>query len=263
MTPEQQDAAVDDLLERLLGLPPAERHAALERLTPHQPEIRARVASLLSQRSTGSFRGLLPSAPIRLTRPPATTGALPAIPGYDLLAEIGRGGMGAVYKARQQKLDRVVALKVILHGEYADQTDRQRFQNEAEAVARLQHPNIVQIFEVGEHDGRPYLALEYADGGSLDRQLDGTPQPAKQAAETVRTLALALQHAHERGVIHRDLKPANVLLGEGGALKVTDFGLARKVDVSGDTRSGAVLGTPSYMAPEQAAGRGKHVSTNC
>jgi hypothetical protein len=140
----------------------------------------------------------------------------PVIPGYEVLEELGRGGMGVVYRARQTGVDRVVALKMILAGLCAGPQERERFQAEARAVARLQHPGIVQLFEVGEADGRPYLALEYVAGGSLADRLDGTPLPPGQAAGLVETLARAVQHAHEQGVIHRDLKPANVLLASGG-----------------------------------------------
>jgi tetratricopeptide (TPR) repeat protein len=180
-----------------------------------------------------------------------------AVPGYEVLAELGRGGMGVVYKARQTALNGLVALKLILHADHAGPAERQRFRAEAEAVARLQHPNIVQIYEAGEHQGKPFCALELVEGGSLDRKLRGAPVAHKQAAQIVETLARAVQAAHAAGVVHRDLKPANVLVGGGWALKVTDFGLARRLDQAGQTASGAVLGTPSYMAPEQASGKGK------
>jgi tetratricopeptide (TPR) repeat protein/tRNA A-37 threonylcarbamoyl transferase component Bud32 len=177
-----------------------------------------------------------------------------AIPGYDLLGELGRGGMGVVYKARDQKLKRIVALKMILSGSHASEDDMQRFQTEAEAVAKLQHANIVQIFEVAEHEGRPYIALEFADGGSLDQKIAGTPQNATESAQLVETLARAMQLAHDNEIIHRDLKPANILLTAEGEPKITDFGLAKLMDDdSHQTKSGAVMGTPSYMAPEQAA----------
>src|SRR5262249_42165963 len=134
--------------------------------------------------------------------------------------------------------------------------DLARFRSEAEAVARLQHANIVQIHDVGEQDGRPYFALEYVEGGSLAQRLGGTPQPSRPAAELVRTLAAAMDAAHRRGVVHRDLKPANVLLTADGTPKIADFGLAKRLDAdTGHTRTGAVVGTPSYMAPEQAEGR--------
>jgi formylglycine-generating enzyme required for sulfatase activity len=187
------------------------------------------------------------------SRPAAS---LPHVPGYELLAELGRGGMGVVYKARHLRLDRVVALKMILSGAFAGGHECARFRTEAQSAARLQHPHIVQIHEVGEHDGRPYLTLEYVDGGTLAQRLTGRPFPAGQAAQLILSLARAVQHAHERGVVHRDLKPANILLTADGAPKVTDFGLARRLDADAtQTRTGAVLGTPCYMAPEQAAGR--------
>ncbi len=219
-----------------------------------------------------------------------------SVPGYEVLSELGRGGMGVVYKARQIKLKRLVALKMILAGEHAAPADLERFRAEAQAVARLQHPNIVQIYEVGEHQGLPFFSLEYVEGGSLADRLAGAPQPPRAAAALVETLARAVQHAHEQGVVHRDLKPANVLLGQAaparpeatthgpargpestrhsepgasspaasgiprepgglGQAKITDFGLAKRLEAaSGQTGTGAILGTPSYMAPEQALG---------
>jgi eukaryotic-like serine/threonine-protein kinase len=219
----------------------------------------------------------------------------PKLDGYEILNELGRGGMGVVYLAWQTKLNRPVAIKMILAGAQAGPEQFERFRREAEAVARLQHPNIVQIHEVGEQDGRPFFSLEYVDGVSLPQKLASTPQAATEAAELIHTLALAVHHAHQRGVVHRDLKPANVLLANGGEeqsrrheaaeahktepdssklqpppstrasssstlhapiVKITDFGLAKRMDVdSGQTRSGEVIGTPSYMAPEQAAGK--------
>ncbi len=182
------------------------------------------------------------------------------IPGYDILAELGRGGMGVVYKARQRDLPRTVAVKMILAGGHAGEQELARFRTEAEAVARLQHPNIVQVFEVGEASGHPFLALEYCEAGSLADRIDGTPQPPRQAAQLVETLARAVHAAHQKDIVHRDLKPANVLLDAEGRPKITDFGLAKKLDTAaGPTVSGAVMGTPSYMAPEQAAGRGHQV----
>ncbi len=193
---------------------------------------------------------------------PADEGIIPArvqVPGYEVLELLGKGGMGVVYKARQVALNRVVALKMILHAEHAGPAERQRFQVEAEAMARLQHPNIVQVFEVGSHDGLPFLTLEYCSGGSLAQRLDGTPWPVRESARLVQTLADAAHAAHAAHVVHRDLNPANVLLTATGQPKIADFGLAKKLGQRGRTQTGAVVGTPSYMAPEQASGKGKEV----
>jgi formylglycine-generating enzyme required for sulfatase activity len=185
------------------------------------------------------------------------------VPGYEVIRELGRGGMGVVYQARHLKLNRLVALKMILAGSHAGAADLARFQTEAEAIARLQHPNIVQIHEVGEHEGKPFFSLEFCGGGSLEKKLNGTPLPAQEAAALMETLARAMQAAHEQHVIHRDLKPANVLLTEDGTPKITDFGLAKKLDEAGQTGSGAVMGTPSYMAPEQAGGKAGTTGPAC
>jgi serine/threonine-protein kinase len=176
------------------------------------------------------------------------------VPGYEILGELGRGGMGVVYKARQLSLNRLVALKMILAGVHAGPEALARFLREAETIALLQHPHIVQVHDYGTHEGMPYFSLEYLDGGSLQGQLDGEPQPPRQAAQTVEVLARAIEAAHALGIIHRDLKPANVLRAADGSLKITDFGLAKQSG-SGITVSGEMLGTPSYMAPEQAQGR--------
>ncbi|HUR55554.1 MAG TPA: protein kinase, partial [Gemmataceae bacterium] len=207
----------------------------------------------------------------------------PLVPGYEILGEIGRGGMGVVYRARQLSLNRVVALKMILSGAHAGATERERFRREAKSAAALQHSHIVQIFEVGEANGHPYLVLEFVEGGSLAQNLAGNPWPAGDAAELVGLLAHAMHYAHEQGIVHRDLKPGNVLLSGSRsresasskskinlgssqipdpwtlAPKVTDFGLAKQIDeavgADGGTRTGAVMGTPSYIAPEQASGK--------
>src|SRR5262245_8933806 len=182
----------------------------------------------------------------------------PVLPGYEIEGVLGRGGMGVVYKARHLALKRLVALKMILAGGHAGEEERQRFRAEAEAVARLQHPNIVQIHEVGEHAGLPFFALEFLDGGSLARKLSGQPLPPREAAQVVELLASATHLAHSRNVVHRDLKPANILLTTDGTPKISDFGLAKQLDAdSGQTRTGAVMGTPSYMAPEQATGQAR------
>jgi serine/threonine protein kinase len=208
----------------------------------------------------------------------------PLLPAYEILAELGRGGMGVVYKARHRELKRLVALKMILAGQHAGEQELTRFRTEAEAVARLQHPHIVQIYEIGQAEGHPYLALELVAGGSLASQLNGTPWPTRPAAQLVETLARAIHYAHECGIVHRDLKPANILLAVASCQlsvvseerapfalttdnwqlttipKITDFGLAKKLDSgSGQTASGAIMGTPSYMAPEQGGGHSKEV----
>ena len=164
--------------------------------------------------------------------------------------------MGVVFRARHLRLNRVVALKMALAGAYAGRQERERFQREAEAVAGLQHPNVVQIHDVGESEGQPYFTMELVEGGNLAQKLAGTPQPALEAARILSILAGAVQAAHESGILHRDLKPGNVLLTSDGTPKISDFGLARRLDNDpGITRSGTPLGTPSYMAPEQAEGK--------
>jgi WD40 repeat protein/tRNA A-37 threonylcarbamoyl transferase component Bud32 len=214
---------------------------------------------------------------LSLTSPAAPGGVAAAVqpPGYEVVGELGRGGMGVVYLAWQVRLKRLVALKMLRDGALADAEALARFRAEAEAVGRLQHPNIVQVHEVGEHDGRPFLVLEYVAGGSLAQRLDGTPWAARPAAALVEALARAIDAAHRQGIVHRDLKPANILLVSGGLVrgegssatthaspltihqpKITDFGLAKfLVGGSEQTQSGQVMGTASYMAPEQAGGQ--------
>ena len=182
------------------------------------------------------------------------------IDGYEIVAFLGRGGMGIVYKARELKLGRVVALKTIAEGDNASPEQRDRFLAEAHAVARLHHPNIVSIYAIGEHGRRPYLALEFVDGGNLAQRLAEKPMAPRDAAELAETLARSVQAAHQAGVVHRDLKPSNVLVTANGAFKISDFGLAKLLDAdSARTLSGQVVGTPSYMAPEQAEGHSKQV----
>ncbi|MFO0864863.1 MAG: serine/threonine-protein kinase [Gemmataceae bacterium] len=217
------------------------------------------------------------------------------IPGYEVIDSLGRGGMGAVYKARQTKLQRWVAIKTLRSGGDASDEELARFRTEAEAIARFQHPNIVQIFEIGEADGNLFLALEYADAGTLAKRIQGTPWQPSAAAELIRTLASAMEYAHRQGIVHRDLKPANILLQTKTAAtarpstsaskdastlllpsnpredaadamadfipKITDFGLAKDVDATaGQTQTGAFMGTPSYAAPEQAGGDSRHAT---
>jgi eukaryotic-like serine/threonine-protein kinase len=175
---------------------------------------------------------------------------------YELIKEVARGGMGVVYRARQISLGRMVALKMILAGRFADAEDLERFRREAEAAARLQHPNIVAIFEIGEVGGQQFFTMEYIEGTSLARRLASGPLPGRIAANYVRRIARAIHHAHRQGIVHRDLKPSNILLDADDEPHISDFGLAKRLGGdSGQTRTGTVLGTPSYMAPEQAQGR--------
>jgi serine/threonine-protein kinase len=200
----------------------------------------------------------LPPSP---AAPPADR---PNIPGYEILGELGRGGMGVVYKARQTGLGRLVALKMILAGAHAGPQELSRFRREAEAVAHLQHPHIVQIYEIGDQEGRPYFSLEFVAGGSLAQRIAQRPLSPRQAAELVATLARAVHAAHEQGISHRDLKPANVLVTVAGVPKIADFGLAKCLHAGPNlTESGAILGTPSYMAPEQAGGKSKAIGPAC
>jgi serine/threonine-protein kinase len=207
--------------------------------------------------------------PVALALPPAS---LPQVPGYEVEAVLGHGGMGIVYKARQRALDRPVALKMLLAGPFAGPQELERFRRETAALACLRHPNVVQVHDAGDVEGRPYFTMELVEGGSLAQKLSGTPQPARQAAALVATLAEAVQVAHQCGIVHRDLKPANILLTapaagpdepagrprrtELGTPKISDFGLARRLEGgAGLTQTGVPMGTPSYMAPEQARGQ--------
>lgn len=174
---------------------------------------------------------------------------------YEVLSELGRGGMGVVFKARQTDLHRTVAIKCMLSGFVAGDDDHQRFRTEAEAIACLHHPNIVSIHEVGEIEGRAYFSMDYVEGPNLAQRLAEGPCRGKVAARYVATIARAVQHAHDHSILHRDLKPSNVLLDSEDQPHVTDFGLAKRLDAAGQTQTGAMLGTPSYMAPEQAAGQ--------
>jgi hypothetical protein len=229
-----------------------------EELCPDDTRLQALLRERLARRQR--LHAALDLPTVTPSEPAARPAPLPVIDGYEIGELLGRGGMGLVFKAVQTALKRPVALKIVVSGAHAGAEERARFRTEAEAVARLHDPGIVQIYEVGEQAGCPYLALELVSGGSLAQQLDGTPVPPRRAARLLSDLARAVQHAHERGIVHRDLKPANVLLTEAGGAKITDFGLAKLLDADqGQTHSGAVLGSPSYMAPEQAAGKARAV----
>ncbi len=195
-----------------------------------------------------------------VTLPPACGGSTVLLPlsqfgGYELLGEIARGGMGVVYRARQVSLNRPVALKMILAGQLASAADLQRFRAEAESAANLDHPNVLPIYEVGEHQGQPFFSMKLVEGGSLTGKVAVLVGDPHATAALVGLLARAVEHAHRHGVVHRDLKPSNVLIDTDGIPYVTDFGLAKRVGSDdGLTKTGAILGTPNYMAPEQARG---------
>jgi serine/threonine-protein kinase len=244
------DPRVRHLVDQLLN-----SDVTPEEVCGHCPELLPEVRNRWRRvcRVRGELDALFP--PERSDRP-TDNASLPQVPGYRVEGLLGRGGMGVVFRAWHLRLNRPVALKMMLAGAYAGPRERERFQREAEAVAGLRHPNVVQVYDVGDADGRPYFTMELVDGGSLAQTLTGTPLPVDRAAELVDTLAAAVQVAHAAGIVHRDLKPANVLVTTDGTPKVTDFGLARRLsDEAGLTQTGLALGTPSYMAPEQAGGK--------
>ncbi len=248
----QSERLIDLLAEweeqRRLG-----RILTAEELCPDDAALCAELRSRIARRKQLNAVFDMPTLGEGEAPPPSS--ALPQVAGYEILEVIGHGGMGVVYKARQLGLNRLVALKMILAGMNASPQDLARFRTEAEAVAQLQHPSILQIFEIGEQNGCPFLALEYVGGGSLAEHLNGTPVGPRQAAELVLSLARAVHHAHEKGIVHRDLKPANVLLQPDGTPKIADFGLAKRAEANqAHTQTGTILGSPSYMSPEQAAG---------
>ncbi|TXI04032.1 MAG: serine/threonine protein kinase, partial [Rhizobium sp.] len=251
--------------------------ASLDEVIAHHPhlerELRELWATVQITEDFASFDGLLAETPEAAAE---SAGSIPFeardYGDYELLEELGRGGMGVVYKARQKKLDRIVALKMILRGDLASPADLARFRAEAEAAAQLHHAHIVPVYEVGEIDGRPFFSMKLIEGTTLARMLLDGPQPSRAAAEMLAPICRAIGDAHRRGVLHRDLKPSNIIIDHQGCPYVTDFGLAKRVrsddsdsHLSGFhsiTQSGAILGTPSYMAPEQAAGNRGIVSTS-
>lgn len=200
------------------------------------------------------------AAELQLASPLPPGSPVSSFGSYQLIEIIGEGGMGVVYKARQRTLDRIVALKMMRSGSLASESEVKRFRSEAQAVARLQHPNVVAIHEVGEQDGQFFFSMDYIEGKNLAEVIRRTPLSPERAARYVKTIAEATHYAHERGILHRDLKPANVLIDASDQPRITDFGLAKHIETDSDlTVSGAVMGTPSYMPPEQAAGRRKEI----
>ena len=222
------------------------------------PQVRRRWRRKLAcdARLDGMFPARVPASSVggKSSRPSLPD--LPRIPGHELQEVLGRGGMGVVYRARHLRLNRCVALKMLLTGAHAGPEARERFLREANAAAGLRHPNIVQVYEMGDQDGQPYFTMEFVEGGNLAGKLAGVPQPPRHAAELLATLAEAVEAAHQSGIVHRDLKPSNILLTADGTPKIGDFGLARRMEgESGLTWTGISIGTPSYMAPEQAEAR--------
>ncbi|HTU91149.1 MAG TPA: serine/threonine-protein kinase, partial [Gemmataceae bacterium] len=249
------DAVIAEYVQQVESGEVPDREALLAR----HPELAERLREFFANydrldRQAAELR--LSADPNRTTDEPGPEGELPRVRyfgDYELLEVIARGGMGVVYKARQVSLNRLVALKMILRGELATERDVARFRAEAEAAANLDHPNIVPIYEVGEHDGLQYYSMRYVEGASLARR---PRSDARSEARLVATVAGAVHHAHRRGVLHRDLKPSNILVDTAGTPLVADFGLAKRVDADHSlTESGAIVGTPRYMAPEQASGR--------
>ncbi len=268
ITPDA-DAFLAEALEELLAQSRGGRSPDLESVVRRYPqleqEIRELWATMLIAEDFASFQGDLDAA--TLTGDASGSGSAQVLPrefaDFTLLEEIGRGGMGIVYRARQKSPRRIVALKMVLRGDVASREDLARFRAEAEAAAKVLHPNIVPVYEVGEHEGRPYFSMKLIEGTTLARRLADGPLPSRLAAEMLIPVCRAIADAHRRGVLHRDLKPSNILIDREGRTYVTDFGLAKRItpenpdgSLSGSlTQSGAILGTPGYMAPEQAAGK--------
>ncbi|QEG01782.1 Serine/threonine-protein kinase PknB [Stieleria maiorica] len=257
------NARVEELVEQIM-----ESEISTEEACRFEPSLLPAVVVRLEQIRAVALQvdSLFPSRE-RAAWPASATfpsgAALPTVPGYDIEDVLGRGGVGVVYKATQLSLHRSVALKMLLVGSYASQLELARFTREAKALAALRHPNIVQIYDVGQVDGRPFFTMEFVDGGTLGQRFASAPHSVRDAAKVIATLASAVQAAHDLGIIHRDLKPANILLTADGELRITDFGLARRVDdATALTRTGARMGTPSYMAPEQVLGTTLTVSAD-
>jgi eukaryotic-like serine/threonine-protein kinase len=269
------DEVLAELLERLIAQARTGGTPQIERVAAEHPELQDELRQLWAtvrvaeDLASGADAIDLPAA----APPPApsVSGPLPRSVGdYDLLEVIGRGGMGVVYRARQRSLSRIVAIKMILRGELATDADLARFRVEAEASARLEHPHIVKVFDVGQWQQQPFFSMQYVEGRTLAQLLIDGPLPPRQAAELLGPVCRAIAHAHRHGVLHRDLKPSNILIDGEDRPYVTDFGLAKRVEtvVGGSllhssgppatsdplTQTGAILGTPGYMAPEQAAG---------
>jgi serine/threonine-protein kinase len=219
-------------------------------------ELRELWGAVMLADAVGTQVATSPSAEFEAVDEPSYTMELPCQLGdYELLEELGRGGMGVVYRAHQKSLSREVAVKLVLRGKLASETERRRFRAEAEAAASLDHPGIVPVYEVAEVDGQLFFSMQHISGQTLSQRLAAGPMPARETAELMSKVATAIHFAHRHGILHRDLKPSNILMDKDGEPHITDFGLAKQVDAGADiTKTGTVLGTPAYMAPEQAAG---------
>jgi serine/threonine-protein kinase len=274
MTPAEY-AVVTSLFGRVVDLPPDERARQLDAACREHPHLRREVEAMLAQETDGdtlngpadfvagmmdAFLPTLDSAGLP-TRAEPSHRAQTDFAGYELLEQIGRGGMGVVFRARQRQPDRVVAVKMIRAGKFASPADVQRFRAEAAAAARLDHDGIVPIYEVGQCDGEHFFSMKLIDGPSLADRLRKSDLSQREAIELLHAVCLAIGHAHEQGVVHRDLKPSNILLDRGGRPRVTDFGLAKLLHHdSALTAAGDVMGTPGYMSPEQARGAADRVT---
>ncbi len=257
MNPIQLQART--IFEKAIGLADAvERRAYLEVACAGEETLRQEVGSLLTAHERS---GLFLKTPVVIALPQLLLQGTGEhyFGDYELLEEIARGGMGVVYKARQVSLNRVVAVKMILTGQFASEAEVNRFRSEAQAAASLNHRNIVGIYEVGEHQGHHYYSMPFLEGRNLAQLVESgqwRPGDGTEAARLVAKIARAVQYAHDAGIVHRDLKPGNILLGPDGEPRVTDFGLAKQVRGKAHlTLTGHLMGTPSFMAPEQARGR--------
>ncbi len=251
------EARIVEVLEHLLDSDSTPEEAC-ERCPELLPEVRDRWRQLRGLQEHVEL--VFPSsghAPVKKESwPPHQQRGFPAIPGYEIESVLGRGGIGVVYKAYHAKLNRHVALKMLLSGAFASDIERKRFAREAKAIAGLKHVNFVQVHDIGEYEACPFFTMELAEAGTLAQMLGGAAQPPLMAAAMIATLATAIQVAHDDSIIHRDLKPSNVLLATDGTLKISDFGLARRLEDHDDiTHTGARIGTPCYMAPEQVHNR--------
>ena len=272
MKPEDYDR-VCRIFQEVCDRPETDRSALLEEAFAAEPHLRAEVEAMLAgdagagleerePAESGGPQDLRTLGPGELTPGRGTRGRpCVSIPGYELLEEMGRGGMGVIYRARQKTPNRIVALKMIRSGQFASQAEVQRFYAEAQAAAQLDHDGIVPVYEVGEYQGEPFFSMKLVEGEGLDVVLRRRDQNRIETLELLRQVCHAVAHAHDRGVVHRDLKPSNILVDTEGRARVTDFGLAKYLNnESALTTHGDVMGTPGYMSPEQAGGDADRVT---